>query len=72
LLAATTPHNGEQIDLEFDWMVSLGGRWKFWIWYQLLSGPKRFSELQKLLPPISQQVLTLERNATRVPLLNGA
>ncbi|GHO64608.1 hypothetical protein KSC_035000 [Ktedonobacter sp. SOSP1-52] len=32
----------------------------FWIWYQLLSGPKRFGELQKLLPSISQQVLTLE------------
>jgi DNA-binding HxlR family transcriptional regulator len=51
---------GEQVDLEFDWMVSLGGRWTFWIWYRLLSGPKRFSELQKLLPPICQQVLSLE------------
>lgn len=51
---------GEQVDLEFDWMVSLGGRWKFWLWYHLLSGPKRFGELQKLLPQISRQILTLE------------
>ncbi|GHO60041.1 hypothetical protein KSB_85160 [Ktedonobacter robiniae] len=51
---------GEQVHLEFDWMVSLGGKWTFWLWYHLLSGPKRFSELQKLLPEISRQVLTLE------------
>jgi DNA-binding HxlR family transcriptional regulator len=52
--------DGDQVDLEFDWMVSLGGRWKFWIWYQFLSGPKRFSELQKLLPKISRQMLALD------------
>ncbi|GHO90963.1 hypothetical protein KSF_010110 [Reticulibacter mediterranei] len=27
----------------------VGGKWMFWIWYHLLSGTKRVSELQKLL-----------------------
>jgi len=38
----------------------VGGKWKFWIMYQLLSGPKRFGELQKLLSPISQHMLILK------------
>lgn len=50
----------EQSEQEVDWLISLGGRWTFWIWYQLLSGPKRFGELQKLLAPISQHMLTLK------------
>src|SRR6266487_3733801 len=50
----------EQGDQEVDWLVSLGGRWTFWIWYHLLSGPKRFGELQKLLPQISQHMLILK------------
>jgi DNA-binding HxlR family transcriptional regulator len=51
----------EQIGLELDeWLVSLGGRWKFWIWYHLLNGPKRFSEVQRLLPQASRQMLTLQ------------
>ena len=45
---------------EVDWLVSLGGRWTFWIWYHLLSGPKRFGGLQKLLPQISQHMLILK------------
>lgn len=62
---------GAQVDLDFDWMVSLGGRWKFWIWYQLLSGPKRFSELQALLPQISRQILSLElRELERMKVLS--
>jgi len=50
----------EQGDQEVDWLVSLGGRWTFWIWYHLLSGPKRFGELQKLLPQMSQHMLILK------------
>lgn len=50
----------DQIGPEYDWLVSLGGRWKFWIWYQLFRGPKCFSEVQKLLPQISRRMLTLE------------
>lgn len=50
----------EQGNQEMDWLVSLGGRWTFWIWYHLFSGPKRFGELQKLLPQISQHMLILK------------
>jgi DNA-binding HxlR family transcriptional regulator len=49
----------EQIGPEYDWIMSLGGRWKFWIWYHLLSGPKRFGEMQRLLPQASRQMLTI-------------
>jgi DNA-binding HxlR family transcriptional regulator len=51
---------GEQIGPQYDWLVSLGGRWKFWIWYHLLGGPKRFSEVQRLLPQASRQMLTIQ------------
>ena len=52
---------GEQIGLAYDeWLVSLGGRWKFWIWYHLFSGPKRFGELQQLLPQANRQTLTVQ------------
>lgn len=51
----------DQAGLEFDdWLVRLGGRWTIWIWHHLLSGPKRFSELQRLLPQASGQVLTMQ------------
>lgn len=49
-----------QGDQEVDWLISLGGRWAFWTWYHLFSGPKRFGELQKLLPQISQHMLILK------------
>ena len=49
---------GEQLGVAYDeWLVSLGGRWKFWIWYHLFSGPKRFGELQQLLPRATRQTL---------------
>jgi len=38
----------------------VGGKWKFWILYHLLSGPKRFSEVQRLLPQASRQMLTIQ------------
>jgi DNA-binding HxlR family transcriptional regulator len=50
-----------QVGMEYDeWLVRLGGRWIFWIWYLLLSGPKRFSEFQRLLPQASRQMLTAQ------------
>jgi DNA-binding HxlR family transcriptional regulator len=53
--------HGEQIGLEYDeWLMSLEDKWTFWIWYQLLSGTKRFGELQQLLPQISRQMLTMQ------------
>ncbi|QBD76607.1 HxlR family transcriptional regulator [Ktedonosporobacter rubrisoli] len=70
-LAAWGQWYGGQVNLEFDWMISLGGRWKFWIWYHLLSGSKRFNELQKLLPKISRQMLALElRELERMKVLS--
>lgn len=52
---------GDQIGLEYDdVLVSLGGKWRFWIWYHLLSGTKRFSELQRLLPRANRQTLTTQ------------
>src|SRR5260370_1034173 len=40
--------------------VGVGGKWKFWIWYHLLSGTKRFGELQRLVPQASRQMLTIQ------------
>src|SRR5690242_19450397 len=40
--------------------MGVGGKGKFWIWYYLLSGSKRFGELQRLLPETSRQMLTIQ------------
>jgi DNA-binding HxlR family transcriptional regulator len=63
---------GEQMGLEFDdWLISLGGRWKFWIWYHLFSGSKRFSELQRLIPRATRQTLTVQlRELERMGILS--
>jgi len=47
---------------------ALGGKWKTLIVYYLRSGTKRFSELRRLIPEATQQMLTqqlrqLERDA---------
>ncbi|WP_223267658.1 winged helix-turn-helix transcriptional regulator [Streptosporangium nondiastaticum] len=39
-------------------MEVLGGRWKLAILKQLLGGTRRFSELQRALPRITQRMLT--------------
>lgn len=36
----------------------IGGRWKILILYQLDGGPKRFSELKRSLPGVTQKMLT--------------
>jgi DNA-binding HxlR family transcriptional regulator len=41
-----------------DWLMILSGRWMIWIWHHLFTGPKRFSDLQRLLPEANQQILT--------------
>jgi DNA-binding HxlR family transcriptional regulator len=46
--------------IDFNWSLSMGGRWRFWIWYLLLSGNKRFCDLQRLLPQASRQMLSLQ------------
>lgn len=46
-----------------DTMRLLGGRWRIVLVYYLLEGPKRFSELRRLMPAISQRMLTLDLRA---------
>ena len=38
----------------------IGGKWKGVILYHLLSGKKRFNELRRKLPNITQRMLTLQ------------
>lgn len=35
----------------------IGGRWKVFVLYYLFEGPKRLSELRRLIPGVSQKVL---------------
>jgi DNA-binding HxlR family transcriptional regulator len=38
----------------------IGGKWKAVILFHLVPGPKRFSDLRRLLPNITQRMLTLQ------------
>ena len=38
-------------------MNKIGGNWKCTILYYLMSGPKRYSELKKLIPAITEKML---------------
>jgi DNA-binding HxlR family transcriptional regulator len=44
-------------------MRLLGGRWRIVLVYYLLEGPKRFSDLRRAMPRISQRMLTLDLRA---------
>ncbi|GAA4219973.1 helix-turn-helix domain-containing protein [Sphingomonas endophytica] len=44
-------------------MRLLGVRWRLLIIFYLVGGPKRFSELRRCLPVISQRMLTLDLRA---------
>lgn len=44
-------------------MRLLGGRWRLLIVSYLLDGPRRFSELRRCIPAISQRMLTLDLRA---------
>ncbi|WP_082195389.1 winged helix-turn-helix transcriptional regulator [Bacillus testis] len=41
-------------------MDLIGGKWKLIILWHLLDGKKRFSELRRLLPGITQKMLTTQ------------
>ncbi|WP_088225041.1 helix-turn-helix domain-containing protein [Desulfosporosinus sp. FKB] len=38
----------------------IGGKWKLIILWHLLNGSKRFNELDKLMPTITQKMLTIQ------------
>jgi DNA-binding HxlR family transcriptional regulator len=38
----------------------LGGKWKAVILYYLFAGPRRFNHLKRLLPTVTQRMLTLQ------------
>lgn len=44
-------------------MRLLGGRWRLLLVSYLLDGPKRFSDLRRYMPGISQRMLTLDLRA---------
>lgn len=44
-------------------MALLGGRWRMLLVSYLLDGPKRFNELRRDVPAISQRMLTLDLRA---------
>ncbi|SDT34079.1 transcriptional regulator, HxlR family [Paenibacillaceae bacterium GAS479] len=41
-------------------MDVIGGKWKCIVIHQLLDGPKRFNELRRLMPRVTQRMLTLQ------------
>jgi|SRR5690625_4234110 len=38
----------------------IGGKWKGLILYHIVPGPRRFNELRRLMPDITQRMLTLQ------------
>lgn len=50
-------HDGCPVEAALD---VIGNKWKGIILYHLLGGLKRFSELKRLMPGISQRILTLQ------------
>lgn len=49
--------NGCFVELAID---IVGGKWKGIILYHLLDGPKRFNQLRRLIPTVTQRMLTLQ------------
>ncbi|EIT83704.1 transcriptional regulator [Fictibacillus macauensis ZFHKF-1] len=52
-------HNGYHCAVEATIDI-IGGKWKSVILYHLMSGKKRFNELRKLIPGVTQRMLTLQ------------
>lgn len=52
-------------------LAVIGGKWKALLVYRLLSGPLRFSELKRLVPDITEKMLTQQlRELQRVGVLD--
>jgi DNA-binding HxlR family transcriptional regulator len=51
------PDYGCPIEVTLD---VIGGKWKGMILHRLLDGTARFNELRRLIPPITQRMLTLQ------------
>ncbi|UHA75880.1 winged helix-turn-helix transcriptional regulator [Paenibacillus sp. 481] len=51
--------NGEACPVEFTLDI-IGGKWKGILLYHLMDGTKRFNELRKICPHITQRMLTLQ------------
>jgi DNA-binding HxlR family transcriptional regulator len=41
-------------------MSAIGGKWKLFIIYHLMGGTRRFGELRRLIPDVTQQMLTAQ------------
>jgi DNA-binding HxlR family transcriptional regulator len=41
-------------------MSTIGGKWKLFIVYHLMGGTRRFGELRRLMPDVTQQMLTAQ------------
>lgn len=41
-------------------MATIGGKWKLFIVYHLMGGTRRFGELRRLIPDVTQQMLTAQ------------
>jgi DNA-binding HxlR family transcriptional regulator len=39
-------------------LSAIGGKWKALILYHAISGPRRFNELRRLMPSVTQRMLT--------------
>lgn len=63
-IKATSTHRGNKQHLIEDcievYAASLiGGQWTLHIWFYLINGKKRFGELKKKLPNVTERMLTL-------------
>lgn len=41
-------------------LSAIGGKWKLFIVFHLMSGTKRFGELKRRMPDVTQQMLTMQ------------
>jgi len=54
------PYDGDRACAVEAFLDTLGGRWKGMILFHLLPGTRRFGELRKTLPHVTQRMLTTQ------------